>query len=79
MRITSKGQVTLLAEIREKAGFLPHNEVDFILEGDTVRPVRSEPPRAASRGQKIVRRLLNSATDPTMTTDEIMKLTRDEG
>ena len=31
MRITSKGQVTIPAEIREQAGLLPHTEVDLIL------------------------------------------------
>src|SRR5437899_2671529 len=28
MRITSKGQVTIPAEIREQAGLLPHRELD---------------------------------------------------
>ena len=32
MRMTSKGQVTIPAEIREKAGLLPHTEVDFELD-----------------------------------------------
>jgi AbrB family looped-hinge helix DNA binding protein len=31
MRITSKGQVTIPAEIREKAGLLPHTEVELIV------------------------------------------------
>ena len=29
MRITSKGQVTIPADIRERAGLLLHTEVDF--------------------------------------------------
>jgi AbrB family looped-hinge helix DNA binding protein len=29
MRITSKGQVTIPADIREWAGLLPHTEVEF--------------------------------------------------
>ena len=29
MRITSKGQVTIPQEIREKAGLLPNTEVEF--------------------------------------------------
>ena len=29
MRITAKGQVTIPAEIRERAGLLPHTEVEF--------------------------------------------------
>ena len=41
MRITSKGQVTIPAAIREKAGLLPHTEVEFELDGDAVRIVRA--------------------------------------
>ena len=37
MRINSKGQVTIPIEIRESAGFLPHTEVRFEMEGDVVR------------------------------------------
>ena len=29
MRITSKGQVTIPQAVREKAGLLPHTEVEF--------------------------------------------------
>ena len=45
MRITSKGQVTIPVAIREKAGLLPHTEVDFELDGDAVRIVRAKAPR----------------------------------
>jgi hypothetical protein len=31
VRITSKGQVTIPQEIREKAGLLPHTEVDQLM------------------------------------------------
>ena len=33
MRITSKGQVTIPAEIRERAGLLPQTEVEFEFDG----------------------------------------------
>ena len=33
MRITSKGQVTIPHEIRERAGLLPHTEVDLEFDG----------------------------------------------
>ena len=36
MRITSKGQVTIPVEIREKFGLLPHSEVEFEVVGQTV-------------------------------------------
>ncbi len=42
MRITSKGQVTIPAEIREQAGLLPHTEVNFEFDGKVVRLVRAE-------------------------------------
>jgi antitoxin PrlF len=75
MRITSKGQVTIPVEIREKAGLLPGAEVDFELDGDGVRIVRAKAPRGETRGQRIVRRLRGSGT-VRMTTDEIMALMR---
>lgn len=74
MRITSKGQVTIPADIREEFGFLPETEVEFVVEGNTVRLVRVEHPDA-SRGDRIVRRLRGRGT-VRMTTDEIMRLTR---
>lgn len=73
MRITEKGQVTIPAEIRERFGFLPHTEVDFIIDVDGVRLVRAED--ASARGERIVERLRNSAK-VTMSTDEILALTR---
>jgi AbrB family looped-hinge helix DNA binding protein len=75
MRITSKGQVTIPVEIREKAGFLPGTEVDFELDGDMVRIVRAKAPKGETRGQRAVRLLLGSGSGK-MTTDEIMALMR---
>jgi AbrB family looped-hinge helix DNA binding protein len=75
MRITSKGQVTIPVEIREKAGLLPGAEVDFELDGEGVRIMRAKTPRGETRGQRIVRRLRGSGT-VRMTTDEIMALMR---
>jgi AbrB family looped-hinge helix DNA binding protein len=77
MRITSKGQVTIPIEIREKAGLLPGTEVDFELDGGCVRIMKAVEPRRQTRGQEIVRRLRGSAT-VKMSTDEIMALTRGE-
>jgi AbrB family looped-hinge helix DNA binding protein len=75
MRITPKGQVTIPAHIREKAGLLPNTEVDFVFDGETVRIVRARTSKSASRGERIVRRLRGRAT-VKMSTDEIMALTR---
>jgi AbrB family looped-hinge helix DNA binding protein len=76
MRITSKGQVTIPAEIREKAGFLPHTEVEFIFDGKSVRIVKAEATKGESRGAEVIRRLKGSATIK-MTTNEVMAMTRD--
>jgi len=76
MRITSKGQVTIPAEIREAAGLLPHTEVDFELQDGTVRIVRSATPKRLNRGARIVAHLRAHRGDIRMTTDEIMALTR---
>lgn len=73
MRITSKGQVTIPQEIRERFGFQPHTEVDFRVEGDVVvlRKVEGSTPR----GRDLVDRMRGKAT-VRMSTDEIMALTR---
>jgi len=76
MRITSKGQVTIPIEIRERLGLLPHTEVVFEVEGDSVR-LRKADAHPDGRGQRLVRRLRGKAT-VEMTTDEILALTRGE-
>jgi AbrB family looped-hinge helix DNA binding protein len=75
MRITSKGQVTIPQEVREKLGLRPHTEVEFVVEGNVayVRKVEG-PPR---RGRRLVERMRGRAT-VKMSTDEIMALTRGE-
>ncbi len=75
MRITSKGQVTIPVEIRERAGFVPNTEVEFVMDGDTVKLVRARSVKRESRGQRAVRLLRGRAT-VKMSTDDIMKLTR---
>ncbi len=79
VRITSKGQVTIPQEIRERAGLLPNTEVEFLLDGDLVFLVRStEPGRRPSRGQRAIAALRAHPPTTTMTTDELMALTRGE-
>jgi AbrB family looped-hinge helix DNA binding protein len=75
MRITSKGQVTIPIEIREKLGLVPESEVDFKLEGNSARLVKIPSKRARSRGASIVDRLRGTG-DIKMSTDEILALTR---
>jgi AbrB family looped-hinge helix DNA binding protein len=75
MRITSKGQVTIPLEIRQKLGLLPNTEVEFRLQGNTARLVKVSSKRGHSRGSDLVARLRGKA-DVRMTTDEILALTR---
>jgi AbrB family looped-hinge helix DNA binding protein len=75
MRITSKGQVTIPVEIRERFGLLPETEVEFQVNGNAVRLMKVQAKNRRSRGQSVVRRLRGSA-DIKMSTDEILALTR---
>jgi antitoxin PrlF len=75
MRITSKGQVTIPQEIREKAGLLPHTEVEFGIQDRTVTIRKARLTR--SRGRRVVQALRGTAT-VKLTTDQIMALTRGE-
>lgn len=77
MRITSKGQVTIPARIREQAGLLPDTEVDFEYDGTVVRIVRAKTPKRGGRGERLVARLRGRG-EVSLTTDAIMALTRGE-
>ena len=73
MRMTTKGQVTIPQAFREALGLLPHSEVEFELDGDSVRIRKAR--KSARRGDTIVARMKGTAT-ARLTTDQIMKLTR---
>jgi antitoxin PrlF len=75
MKVTTKGQVTIPQEIRERLGIHPGTEVQFEVEG---RGVKMTPVKAARlRGRRVVGRLRGRAT-VRLTTDEIMAMTRGE-
>ena len=76
MKITSKGQVTIPKEIREEFGLLPGTEVEFAsIEGELqVRKM----PHGRKRGEDVVAHLRKAGKNFTMSTDEIMRLTRGE-
>lgn len=74
-KISTKGQVTIPRDIRERFGFVPDTEIEFVVKGRTVQIVKSAAPRRESRGSKIVRRLRGKAS-VTLSTDQIMALTR---
>ena len=76
MKITTKGQVTIPQDIRERAGLLPNTEVEFeyVRGRVTLIPI----PPAKRPGRSIVEALRGSAgrTSKNMTTDALMKLLR---
>ena len=74
MRITSKGQVTIPIEIRQRVGMLPGTEVEFDVEGDAVR-LRSVR-HVRGHGHAVVEGLRGRATSG-LSTEEIMALTRE--
>jgi AbrB family looped-hinge helix DNA binding protein len=78
VQITSKGQVTIPQEIRNRLGLLPHTKVEFELAGDhaRIRKARRQPGEGG-RGRMVVE-LLRGTGDTSMSTDEILALTRGE-
>lgn len=83
MRITSKGQVTIPLDVRERAGLMPGTDVEFECEAGVVRLVKAAPGGGRrTRGQKLVESLRGRG-DFKMSTDEIVALMRgpaaDEG
>ena len=76
MRITTKGQVTIPVEIRERLGLLPNSEVEFEVVGQAVRLRKVRRAREAGRrGKSIVQRLRGRGS-VRMSTDAILALTR---
>ncbi|MFZ0613799.1 MAG: AbrB/MazE/SpoVT family DNA-binding domain-containing protein [Desulfobacterales bacterium] len=71
MRVTTKGQVTIPQNIREKLGITPATEVDFIEEQGRIYLVKIK----GSPNTKRFKNLRGVAT-VKMTTDQIMALTR---
>lgn len=78
MRVTSKGQVTIPIEVREKLGILPNTEVQFEVHGNSARLVKVPAKKAGGRGASAVARLRGSS-DVKMSTDQILALTRKSG
>jgi len=75
MRVTTKGQVTIPQNIREKMVITPSTEVDFIEEEGRVYLVKRKGVKAANRKFSKLR----GVATVKMTTDEIMSLTRRDG
>ncbi len=74
MRVTTKGQVTIPVDLREKFGLYPLTEVEFRESGDQLVIQKAS---EQDRGKRLVEKLRGRG-QVKMTTDEIMALTRGE-
>ncbi|MWV50952.1 AbrB/MazE/SpoVT family DNA-binding domain-containing protein [Rathayibacter sp. VKM Ac-2803] len=74
MKLNSKGQVTIPADLRHAYGFVEGDEVDVVADGATLRIVHST---EGGRGARVVERLRGRA-GTARSTDELMALLRGE-
>ncbi len=70
MRVTERGQVTIPKNIRERFGFGPETEVEFVVQSGSVLLVH----RGGSRSEAV--RGLYGRQHFGATTDELMRLLR---
>jgi AbrB family looped-hinge helix DNA binding protein len=83
MRVTSKGQVTIPKAVRDKLGITAGTDVGFSEEGALIVMNHDEVVQGESRGERIVRKLIELGDRARregwlndLTTDEIMEMTR---
>jgi antitoxin PrlF len=82
MRVTTKGQVTIPKEIRDRLGVRPGSEVDFVERSDgAIELVKGAEQQMR---ENVMRRsldewfrLIEGSGDSGLTADEIMAMTRD--
>lgn len=72
MKLNTKGQVTIPADLRHRYGFAPGDEVEVIEDSGTLRIVRKEPLTAGERAVQRVRGISAGG----ISTDEILAMTR---
>jgi AbrB family looped-hinge helix DNA binding protein len=75
MRITSKGQVTIPQDVRERAGLMPGTDVEIAIEGEVVTIRRAKRPGKKSRTAQMIERLRGSGNFG-MSTDEVIRMMR---
>jgi AbrB family looped-hinge helix DNA binding protein len=78
MTLTTKGQVTIPQDIRNRLGLMPGTRVLFDVVGDSVRIRRAG---EQGRGEALVAHLRHAgrrAAGPRLSTDQILALTRRE-
>ena len=85
MQITSKGQVTIPQQIRNRLGLLPHTKVEFELAWDHARIRKAGcPPDESVRGRLALAHLRDVVSKMSlevfhgMSTDDIVTLIRGE-
>ncbi len=72
MRLTTKGQVTIPFHIRKQLGLKSHSEDEFVEENGQVVVKKTKNGKPTTRF-----RSLRGRVDVRMTTEEILRLTRD--
>ncbi len=75
MKLNSKGQVTIPADLRHRHGLAEGDDVDVVEDGSTLRIVHRT--AGETRGERIVNRTRGRATTG-LSTDELMDLLRGE-
>jgi len=71
MRVTTKGQVTIPRNVRERLGITPETDIDFIESDGKFYIVKTGEPKIKGKFNN-----LRGIATARMTTDEIMSLTR---
>ena len=72
MRVTTKGQVTIPRNIREKLGIIPETDIDFKEDNGRFYIVKTTKPKLSNKFNKF-----RGIASAKMTTDEILHLTRE--
>ncbi|MFZ2630710.1 MAG: AbrB/MazE/SpoVT family DNA-binding domain-containing protein [Desulfosalsimonadaceae bacterium] len=72
MRVTTKGQVTIPRNVREVLGIVPETEVEFQEDNGRFYIVKASKGKPTAKFTK-----LRGIATATMSTDEIMNLTRE--
>lgn len=72
MRVTTKGQVTIPRNVRERLGIVAETEIDFREDNGKFYIVKTDEPKPSKRFKK-----LRGIATAKMSTEDIMKLTRE--
>lgn len=72
MRVTTKGQVTIPRNVREVLGITSETEIEFMEDNGRFYVVKTDTPKMTGKFKK-----LRGIATASMSTDEIMSLTRE--